>query len=252
MGFWGAVDWQRPWLAPYRALGEAAAMRLASADSVADALNGCIVGGPPMLSAGPLRFVAHDELPVAEPYEAFIHRTATVPTRDNLHDLFNGLVWLRFALLKRRLNELQAQEIAQSGIGATRGAVRDALTVFDENAAFWQGPPALAAALQSRDWNTLFVTQRAAWADARLVLFGHALMEKLVRPRKAITAHACVMPPHVDPQAHLCATLSPAWLASKPFQPLPVLGVPGWWHANESAGFYADASVFRPARMPPA
>jgi hypothetical protein len=35
----------------------------------------------------------------------------------------------------------------------------------------------------------LFVTQRELWAEARLLLFGHALLEKLVTPRKPITAH---------------------------------------------------------------
>ena len=34
-------------------------------------------------------------------------------------------------------------------------------------------------------------------------------------------------------------------LASKTFAHLPVLGVPGWWQANEDPVFYADASVFR-------
>jgi hypothetical protein len=34
-------------------------------------------------------------------------------------------------------------------------------------------------------------------------------------------------------------------LATKPFAHLPVLGVPGWWTANEDAAFYADTSVFR-------
>ncbi len=29
---------------------------------------------------------------------------------------------------------------------------------------------------------------------------------------------------------------------------LPVLGVPGWWPANEDEAFYDDASVFRPPR----
>ena len=37
-------------------------------------------------------------------------------------------------------------------------------------------------------------------------------------------------------------------LASKPFAHLPVLGVPGWWPANEEPAFYADTSVFRAAR----
>jgi len=37
-------------------------------------------------------------------------------------------------------------------------------------------------------------------------------------------------------------------LESKPFAHVPVLGVPGWWPANEVADFYRDASVFRPAK----
>jgi hypothetical protein len=30
--------------------------------------------------------------------------------------------------------------------------------------------------------------------------------------------------------------------------PLPVLGIPGWWPANENASFYDDREIFRPAR----
>jgi hypothetical protein len=40
--------------------------------------------------------------------------------------------------------------------------------------------------------------------------------------------------------AWLADDLKPAKLAAKPFVPLPVLGVPGWWDANEAPGFYAD------------
>jgi len=35
-----------------------------------------------------------------------------------------------------------------------------------------------------------------------------------------------------------------AW-AAKPFSPLPVLGVPGWWPANADHRFYDDPAVFR-------
>jgi hypothetical protein len=34
-------------------------------------------------------------------------------------------------------------------------------------------------------------------------------------------------------------------LASKPFTPLPVLGIPGWWAENENFSFYDDSLVFR-------
>ncbi|MCX8520383.1 MAG: DUF3025 domain-containing protein, partial [Rhodoferax sp.] len=43
----------------------------------------------------------------------------------------------------------------------------------------------------------------------------------------------------------LAAQLSAAWLSSKPFAHLPVLGVPGWWPGNGDADFYADRAVFR-------
>jgi hypothetical protein len=245
MAFWRVVDWRRPWLAPYRERGEQVCRQLEHGHSVAAALNAQRVERCPALSAGPLRFVAQRELPEGEAYEAFIARTGCVPTRDNLHDLFNGLVWLEFPKLKRRLNELQAEQIAQTGIADTRGPVRDALTLFDENAALWQAPPALAAALRERDWSTLFVAERALWREARSVLFGHALLEKLCVPRKPITAHAWWVPTGVDCEAHLVAALTPQRLAAKEHLPLPVLGVPGWWPDNETPSFYDDRKVFR-------
>ncbi|RYF02650.1 MAG: DUF3025 domain-containing protein, partial [Oxalobacteraceae bacterium] len=53
-------------------------------------------------------FVTQDALPPGTAYEAHIFATATIPTRDNLHDFFNGLVWLHFSEAKLRLNALQA------------------------------------------------------------------------------------------------------------------------------------------------
>lgn len=248
MGFWRAIDWQRPWLAPYRAVGEAACVHLDAGDSVHQALNRMAGEAGPRLAAGALRFVSQAMLPAGQAYEAFIHRTASVPTRDNLHDLFNGLVWLTFPWLKQALNALQASEIADSGVGATRGALRDALTLFDENGAFLQAPSRLGEALAQKDWHALFVEHRDDWAHATLVLFGHALLDKLVQPRKAITAHALRVAPDTDlstPAA--CAWTPQAW-RHRPFLPLPVLGVPGWWAGNEAPGFYDDATVFRPPR----
>lgn len=202
-----------------------------------------------VLDAGRVQFVEQAALPTGEAYEAFIARTACVPTRNNLHDLFNGLVWLSCPMLKRRLNELQAAAIAQAVPDDPRGALRDALTLFDENAALLQAPPLLVEALRRRDWHALFVTHRAAWVDARLTLFGHALMEKLTRPRKAITAHVWLIETPPDGGvAVLAPGLTPELLAAKPFLTLPVLGVPGWWAPNEHPEFYRDTAVFRPER----
>jgi Protein of unknown function (DUF3025) len=235
------VDLAGPWLAPLQpTLGRAWAAWQANA-TVADALNAerPAPAGALQPDTGPLCFVPQGALPPGDAYEAFIHRTAGVPTRDNLHDFFNGLVWLAQPALKRRLNTLQAAEIARHGVGSQRGPVRDALTLFDENGALLQAPPPLWQALRRRDWPALFTTHRPLWADARLVIVGHALLEKLATaPRKALTAH-------VLPADAALAMDASAW-AVKPFCPLPVLGVPGWWPANADPGFYDDLAVFRP------
>lgn len=229
-----------PWLLPYRSVASNV-VAAANSDSVADALNaarGDAIG---------VRFVEQAALPDGEPYESFIARTACVPTRDNLHDLFNGLMWLSYPKAKRRLNVLHAAEITERG-GATgaRGPLRDALTLFDENAAILQAPAVLVDALRRRQWRSLFVELRAEWQSARLAMFGHALLEKLMQPRKAITAHVWLAEEVSDDV--LASSLTPERLAAKDFLPLPVLGVPGWWPANETPNFYDDADVFRPAR----
>lgn len=254
----GTGEHDSPWLAPYLAAGLGVAQDVMRGATVAQALNAALREGPVALGDGrPLCFVPQAELPAGEAYEAFIARNACVPTRDNLHDLFNGLVWLSFPALKRRLNQLQAHQIAQHGVQPQRGAVRDALTLFDENAALLQAPAVLVDALRRRDWHTLFVTHRPAWQGATLTVFGHALLEKLTRPRKAITAHVWVLPEFPVPPAlpapldGLADLLSPEWLSDHPHCPLPVLGVPGWWPANAYPGFYADASVFRPGPLTP-
>ena len=130
------------------------------------------------------------------------------------------------------------------------------MTVFDENAAFFVGPDAVWDALLQKDWQKLFLTERAAWSEVTLVLFGHALLEKLVYPRKPATAHVYRAQAAINSVANrsdldraVAAGLSADRLATKPFAHLPVLGVPGWWSANEDPPFYADTDVFRPLRL---
>jgi hypothetical protein len=238
------LDWDRPWLAPWREPGERVAQAIADGGLCHEALN--------REPAAPRRFVPQSALPDGQAYEQFIFETGTVPTRDNLHDFFNGLCWMRFPLTKKKLNQLQAAEIAAAGVAPLRGPVRDALTVFDENAAFLSAPSPLWDALAGRDWQRLFVDLRPLWQQAQLVLFGHALLEKLVYPRKPITAHIYRAQPAMnsiaDLDAWVAADLSADKLAAKPFLPLPVLGVPGWWPENENFSFYDDSFVFRPRR----
>ena len=243
------IDWRAPWFGPLAGVGPAVQAAVQAGAALPDALN--------RHAPGPLVAVPQAALPDGQAYEAFIFASRSVPTRENLHDLFNGLIWHRFAATKRQLNRLQAAEIARAGVGQVRGPVRDATTLFDENAALLQAPDALWDALRRRDWQRLFVTERALWAQARLVLFGHALLEKLVAPYKSITGHVYREPVPLALgddlgawDAWLADRLTAAELGAKPFTPLPVLGVPGWCLANEDPAYYEDAGVFRPRRVP--
>ena len=250
------LDWSAPWLAPYQPLGHTLSADLARGASVAEALNAALPTCGIALDAGLLRFVPQAALPEGEAYEAFIYRRACVPTRDNLHDLLGGLVWLQWPQLKRRLNALHSEALRQTGgVQAHRGPLRDALTLLDENGALLQAPRALCQALIERDWQRLFVELRPLWAEARLHLIGHALLEKLMQPRKGMCAHVLLMPDAVEvgsADAAAAVLIQPTWLASKPFLPLPVLGLPGWWAANEAVDFYQDERVFRAASRPAA
>jgi Protein of unknown function (DUF3025) len=257
------IDWSAPWLAHLRDKGEFAARQAHQDVPLFETLNQCLTS--------PVRFVSQSSLPNGVAYEQFIFDTQQCPTRDGLHDFFNALYWDRFPCTKTRLNQLQAEQIAlMSSVtqrGSVRGSVRDALTVFDENGALLIAPPELWDALITMDWQRLFVTLRPLWQQARLVPFGHALLEKLVYPRKPITAHVYIAqftiknianeaintPAGIEFYSYLdafmAANLSAEKLASKPFAPLPILGVPNWWAANENPQFYDDKTVFRKPRL---
>ena len=273
------IDWSQPWFAGWRELGTFASELVDKHGSVCSALNvvACEdakiesdTGGTqtqlihPLeqasaaitigsISRCALKFVPQTELPSEQAYEAFIFVNKRIPTRDNSHDFLNGLCWLRFPHTKSRLNYLQAKEIAKQGVSATRGSLRDALTLFDENVLLLQVTDHLWHALQERDWRKLFIDLRQEWQSAQIVTFGHALLEKLTAPYKSITAHVYRIDSDVnaiDDQAlddWLTSNLQPNHLTIKPFLPLPVLGIPGWWPDNEDLDFYADTQVFRVA-----
>lgn len=252
------IDWTAPWLASVAVLGQPMAARIAAGMPVHAVLNACL---PAALQTCGLRFVPQSDLPAGMAYETFIRVQRCVPTRDNLHDFFNGLIWLHWPLLKLHLNQLQSQAIAHAGVGQQRGKLRDAITVLDENGAILRAPQPLIDALRAKDWQRLMVELRPLWAQACLWPVGHALLERLVQPRKPMCAHVLCLPEEAAQGLHNAA-VPRAWdarmaqdlltsaevLATKPFSPLPVLGVPGWWAPNENFSFYDDSLVFRGAR----
>ena len=112
------IDLGTPWFAPWAPWIAPVVQQVLSGRSVYEALNRT-QDDLGLHSAVPVRFVAQAELPAGEAYEAYIARTQTVPTRDHVHDLLNGVCWLRFPATKRRLNHWQGEQIAQQGVGAT-------------------------------------------------------------------------------------------------------------------------------------
>ncbi len=242
------IDWSAPWLTDIAPVGLACQQWVLQGHSVAQALNRACQSG------SQFEFVAQAALPIGMAYESFIHDQRSIPTRDNWHDFFNGLIWLHYPQVKRQLNQLHQQAIeaaARMGGKQQRGPLRDATTVLDENGALLYAPDALWRALQARQWHRLFVELRPLWQQARLYVFGHALLEKILQPRKAITAHVLHLPVPKQqkdclPDAWLAEQLTAEFLSRKPFCPLPVLGIPGWWPANQDSDFYDDSQVFRP------
>ena len=259
--FLDAIDWHRPWLVPFRVTAEP----LLHAANWRDALNAAASANCLHNHRGlPIRFVPQEDLPPRTAYEAFISNTGCVPTRENLHDFFNALVWLSFPEIKIQLNALQAAEIEKAGDrtqNGSRGKTRDAATLFDENAALlivrdeeWLD------AFRTHCWRKVFVERRNEFRrNCEAWLFGHALMEKLVTPYKAITAHA--WPLVVDDAFFEMSFYDKrCWLdeaivgqlksgvATSDFTPLPILGIPDWWIGQDDA-FYSDTAVFRPSRL---
>jgi hypothetical protein len=257
-----SIGWDRPWLAHVAHLRPALVAVDVRAELTRLARERKIVSGQGV----PLSFVdAGDAGNTA--YESHIARTGRVPTRSTLHDILNAAIWLVFPRVKAVLNARQAQCIDtapnQASAPVQRGRQRDAATLFDESGLIIAVAQRAAhdsdvrARIAEHQWSALFRDQRLRWHRQWVPwLFGHAAMEKLVRPYVAITVRVCVVIVDddrlhelaaVDQAAALAFEHLPAW-SPEVLPPMPVLGIPGWWPANESADFYDDATVFRPRR----
>lgn len=238
--FFDGLDWAQAWYASVRP----AAKCVIAADDWRDQINvlanqSGICNHQDQL----LRFVPQESLPDGVAYESHISAKSEVPTRENLHDFFNALVWLTFPKIKCQLNALQSAQIATLGVGKSRGPARDAATIFDENSAILviensREGHALLAHLRDHQWHTAFIEQRKMFGDkAQVWSFGHALMEKLAKPYKAITAHAWVVWADAEffslnwderrawLDAHVAMQLASHNLSTADYTPLPVLSI---------------------------
>ena len=104
-----SIDWTQPWYDSVRDTAQA----VSSDELSRAALNRvCSTKGLTNHRDLPLSFVEQATLPKELTYETFISISGCVPTRNNLHDFFNALVWLSFPRIKKQLNALQAANIA--------------------------------------------------------------------------------------------------------------------------------------------
>lgn len=218
----------------------------------------------------PLRFVAPDAnnegCEGCEGYEARAFRSGEVATRpDNAHDLFNALIWLYFPRSKAAINRRHMQEILQSSLSsssAPRGAVRDALTQFDECGVVVAGTQLdVWRELTAHRWREVFVMRRAELPHTtRFMLFGHASHDALRAPYIGACGKALFLPvaaadlraidagDFAAVDALLAQRLLHEDLFPRMWRPLPLLGIPGATAENENPAYYDDVRQFRPAR----
>ena len=195
-------------------------------------------------------------------YERSVHERGELPVQPgSRHDRCNVEAWCRFPRVKARINAGHVAEDGRPAGANGRTRRRDALTLLDEAGALVAvSDPRVEPMVRAFAWRRLFVEHRAlALAAMRCEVVGHGLMASLERPFVGLTARALFVPlaPSVlaadetTRRAALdetAAALVDALAAPADLAPLPVLGIPGWWPANEDPAFYDNRTYFRPGR----
>ena len=194
-----------------------------------------------------------------EQYEPRVFLKQELQTRtQNWHDFFNAMIWLKFPHSKQALNRRHYESACQREAGSNRSALENRLTQFDEcGAVIVTSSEKPLQLIRNHQWQELFVKQASLFKeDIRCIVFGHAIFEKALKPYIGMTCHCLML---ADPgllaelkDGHnegLDHTIANYWLRQseiKPdrLQPLPLLGIPGYWPQQDEA-FYANKDYFR-------
>lgn len=216
-----------------------------------------------------LHFVAQEQgkLGFESQYEPRCYLSGEVQTRENnWHDLFNALVWLTFPKAKAAINTRHYQALLDrdAHLGSQRGNVRDMATLFDESGVVAVTSKAvLSGLLCDFKWKELFWLQREQISQyMEFYVFGHGLYEKLLDPYVGLTAQGLVLQVEeeffkwslsqklafLDEQIATYLNNSAHCRSTRELNPVPMLGVPGWWEANKEETFYDNSSYFRSGR----
>jgi Protein of unknown function (DUF3025) len=192
-------------------------------------------------------------------YEQRIARHGLIATRkENWHDLFNAMIWLRYPLLKRALNRQQDADVVRLG-PRERSRAQYALTHFDEAGVLLMvRDPSLMALWDAHDWHGLFWRHRNAWSDGSISVevFGHALLEHALSPNKLLVGKALVIQMQegarsADAIACCANAIAAGQLLRDPLElrPLPLSGIPGWHAGNDCEAFHLTTECYQPLRQ---
>lgn len=225
--------------------------------------------GTVVQSGKPLRFVAQGlgKLAFDAQYEPRCYLSGEVQTRENnLHDLFNALVWLTLPRSKAALNarHYRALTDASSPLATQRGRVRDMATLFDESGVIVAcADTELSRLLLDFKWKELFWSRRnEVTASMGFYIFGHGLHEKAMQPYVGMTGQGLVLQVEAEffsrpmPRQMLHLDERVAAYLNEPshcrntseLTPVPLLGIPGWSADNERETYYDNRDYFRPGR----
>lgn len=213
------------------------------------------------------KFVCQNRLPETEQYyEQIIYQQNIIPTRpDSWHDLFNGLIWLQFPKTKGLLNQQHVEDIELYGV-SPRTVRRNNLTHFDECGVIltYQKDSIaeqLIKYLAMHRWQSVFIENRSSWGnELNSFIFGHANLEMLLQPFIGLTGKYLALQvdaefsglsykeqlKHIDEKMLKHIEQTNVFATKKPMHPIPLLGIPGVWDANNNPSFYANTDYFRP------
>jgi len=192
-------------------------------------------------------------------YESRIHLKGELQTRtENWHDFFNAMAWLSFRHTKHVLNDLHYQTSHTRETGTNRSPVENAITLFDEcGLIIISDKPDLLDLIRNHQWNSLFIDHKDDFnKHIKCVTFGHAMYEKALMPYIGMTAHAILINSNEllnTDLTHIDQTVADMWknhqiTTPHDLQPVPLLGVPGWYGNEQNDDFYSNTAYFRPKR----
>lgn len=197
-------------------------------------------------------------------YESRIYLKGELQTRlENWHDFFNATAWLQFPKIKSALNALHFENSKTRETGTNRSPLENAVTLFDEcGAVIVADDEKYLELIRQHKWKEIFWEHKEDWGQhIQCYVFGHAMHEKALTPYIGMTTHTIMLTretaffqkDYSEQLNDIDQTVSQIWLKkeikkTRNLQPIPLLGVPGWWKEKQNEYFYDNKEYFRPLR----